>query len=278
MRTIFTLVLLALSAGVFAQRNCGAMEYLQMQMENDPKRSVKLEAIERHTEDIESSGIRAVNGVITIPVVVHVVYNTTAENISTAQILSQIEVLNEDFRRQNTDQNNIWSQAADSEIAFCMATVDPSGAPTTGITRTSTSVTAFGTNDQVKFASSGGKMLGHQINTSTFGCATSVEVSWVMLSSQAAMLLQMALFVITNISELQELPLPPLILVAPAPTKSVTGLIFATSGVMATAASTISLPIHQPPTHQTMAVRLVTYHAIPLTWFKITWTIQTMHV
>ena len=157
MRTIFTLVLLALSTGAFAQRNCGAMEYLQMQMENDPKRSVKLEAIERHTEDIESSGIRAVNGVITIPVVVHVVYNTTAENISTAQILSQIDVLNEDFRRQNADQNNIWSQAADSEIAFCMATVDPSGAPTTGITRTSTSVTAFGTNDQVKFASSGGK-------------------------------------------------------------------------------------------------------------------------
>jgi hypothetical protein len=157
MRTIFTLVLLALSLGVFAQRNCGAMEYLQMQMENDPKRSLKIDAIERHTEDIESSGIRAVNGVITIPVVVHVVYNTTAENISDAQILSQIEVLNEDFRRQNTDQNNIWPQAADSEIAFCMATVDPSGAATNGITRTPTSVTAFGTNDQVKFASSGGK-------------------------------------------------------------------------------------------------------------------------
>lgn len=140
-----------------AQRNCGSMDYLELQLQNDPKRSAKLEAIERHTEEIMSSGIRAVNGVINIPVVVHVVYNTTAENVSTAQIMSQIDVLNADFRRMNSDADNVWSQAADSEVSFCLATVDPSGAATTGITRTSTSTTAFGTNDQVKFNSSGGK-------------------------------------------------------------------------------------------------------------------------
>lgn len=36
-------------------------------------------------------------GVVLIPVVVHVVHNTTSENISDAQICSQIEVLNQDF-------------------------------------------------------------------------------------------------------------------------------------------------------------------------------------
>lgn len=159
MKLRYLILSLLLVAGTLshAQRNCGAMDYLEMQLQNDPKRAVKLEAIERHTHEIETSGFRAVNGVITIPVVVHVVYNTTAENISDAQILSQIDVLNKDFRRLNSDADNTWSQASDSEIAFCMASVDPNGNPTNGITRTSTSVTAFGTNDAMKFNSSGGR-------------------------------------------------------------------------------------------------------------------------
>ena len=124
--------LLLITFGALAQRNCGSMDYLEMQMQADPKRATKLETIERQTEEaIESPG-RAVNGVITIPVVVHVVYNTSAENISNAQVLSQIDVLNADFRRQNADANSVWPQAADSEIAFCMATLDPNGNPTNG--------------------------------------------------------------------------------------------------------------------------------------------------
>lgn len=149
--------LLLIGLGALAQRNCGSMDYLNMQMQTDPKRATKLETIERQTEEAVENPGRAVNGVITIPVVVHVVYNTTAENISNAQIQSQIDVLNADFRRQNADADAVWPQAADSEIAFCMASVDPAGNPTNGITRTATSVTAFGTNDQVKFNSSGGK-------------------------------------------------------------------------------------------------------------------------
>ncbi len=141
----------------FAQRNCGAMDYLEMQMQNDPKRASKLEAIDRHADEVSENGFRIVNGVVTIPVVVHVIYNTASENISDAQVLSQIDVLNKDFRRLNVDADNTWPQAADSEIAFCMASVDPNGNPTNGITRTSTGVTAFGTNDQMKFNSSGGK-------------------------------------------------------------------------------------------------------------------------
>lgn len=93
---------------------------------------------------------------VTIPVVVHVVYRTAEENISDAQIQSQMQVLNDDFRRLNSDANNTWSQAADAEIEFCLATVDPNGNPTNGITRTSTTVNGFGTNDAVKFTSQGG--------------------------------------------------------------------------------------------------------------------------
>ena len=141
-----------------AQRDCGAMEYLDLQFAQDPKRQHKLEAVEKHYEKvISSSYTKAVTGVITIPVVVHVVYNNSTENISDAQILSQIQVLNDDFRRTNSDADGTWSQAADSEIEFCLASVDPNGNPTNGITRTATSTTAFGTNDNMKFNSTGGK-------------------------------------------------------------------------------------------------------------------------
>ena len=99
--------------------------------------------------------------VVTIPVVVHVVYNTGSQNISDAQIMSQLDVLNEDFRRLNADTSNTPAAflpvAADPQIEFCLASKDPVGLSTTGITRTNTSVTSFSTNDAVKYDSQGGK-------------------------------------------------------------------------------------------------------------------------
>jgi Pregnancy-associated plasma protein-A len=86
-------------------------------------------------------------GLIRIPVVVHVVYNTPAQNISDAQIQSQIVALNEDFRRLNTDAANTPAAfagvAADARLEFALAVRDPNCAPTTGITRTSTTVTGW---------------------------------------------------------------------------------------------------------------------------------------
>ena len=137
-----------------AQRNCGSMEVLEQQLLQSPERAKTLKKIESHTRNFKDQS--ADRSLITIPVVVHVVYRTSTENISDAQIQSQIDVLNADFRRLNSDADNTWSQAADSEIEFCMASVDPSGNATTGITRTSTTVNGFGTNDAVKHNSSGG--------------------------------------------------------------------------------------------------------------------------
>lgn len=155
--TILTLCFIISAFQLFAQhRNCGTVEYLEQQIKENPERRNTLESIERHTKQWHNNTSRN-NGVITIPVVVHVLYNNNTQNISTAQIQSQIDVLNEDFRRTNSDANNTWAQAADSEIEFCLATVAPNGAATTGITRTSTNVSSFGTNDAMKFTSSGGK-------------------------------------------------------------------------------------------------------------------------
>ena len=153
---LLTLGIAAYSLTAFSQRNCGSMDVLEMQLQEDPKRAILLEQIENHTQAIEESGIRAVEGVVTIPVVVHVLYSNASQNISDAQIISQIDVLNEDFRRTNPDADDTWSQAADSEIEFCLAGSDPLGNPTDGILRIPTSVSAFGTNDGMKSSASGG--------------------------------------------------------------------------------------------------------------------------
>src|SRR2546423_4229525 len=87
------------------------------------------------------------SGVTVIPVVVHVVYNGATQNISDAQIQSQIDVLNHDFRKTNADVSStpavFQPLAADARIEFELATTDPSGNPTNGITRTSTSASGF---------------------------------------------------------------------------------------------------------------------------------------
>lgn len=78
-----------------------------------------------------------------IPVVVHVIHNGTAvgveANISDAQILQQIRVLNEDFRRKNADAirtpEEFLPVAADANIEFVLAKQDPNGLPTNGIVR-----------------------------------------------------------------------------------------------------------------------------------------------
>ncbi|HOY58711.1 MAG TPA: M43 family zinc metalloprotease [Verrucomicrobiota bacterium] len=113
-----------------------------------------------HLQFLRTRGMYARTGVTVIPVVVHVVYKTAAENISDAQINSQIDVLNLDYRMKNADLPKIPSAfaslAADARIEFTLATKDPNGNPTTGITRTQTTKTSFSYDDKVKHASSGG--------------------------------------------------------------------------------------------------------------------------
>jgi len=100
------------------------------------------------------------NEIITIPVVVHVLYNKAAENISDDQILSQIEVLNNDYRRLNADTLNTPEAfkpvAADTRIMFCLAKVAPDGRQTTGIVRKHTNNTYFMLDDGMKFDAAGG--------------------------------------------------------------------------------------------------------------------------
>jgi hypothetical protein len=97
---------------------------------------------------------------ITIPVVVHIVYQTAGENISDAQVQSQIEVLNTDYQKKNRDTAEIPSYyrslAANCGFRFGLAQLDTNGQATTGIVRRQTNVAAFTIDDGIKFTTSGG--------------------------------------------------------------------------------------------------------------------------
>ena len=75
----------------------------------------------------------------TIPVVVHIIHNNGAENISDSQVESQIQVMNEDYRKipfTNGDGNGV-----DMEIQFCLARLAPEGSCTNGIVRVQSTLT-----------------------------------------------------------------------------------------------------------------------------------------
>jgi hypothetical protein len=115
--------------------------------------------IERQMQAFDPSKLRMAFPA-TLNVVVHVVYKDASENISDAQIQSQIDALNRDYRKRNPDVAKVpqvWEGlAADVQIEFALATQDPDGARTDGITRTQTTQDSFDSNDGVKAQSSGG--------------------------------------------------------------------------------------------------------------------------
>lgn len=129
-------------------RDCATMHHHHQLLEKSPNLQEQMNAIEAHTRTAIHNGFaaRSSNSIIEIPIVVHVLYNTDQENISDAQIQSQIDVLNEDFRRLNDNANNNWAQAADVEIEFCL----------TEITRKQTGRTSWTYDDSMKYNASGG--------------------------------------------------------------------------------------------------------------------------
>jgi hypothetical protein len=139
------------------------MEALFRLLETDADFRLRQTNLERATADFMALPMADDAGIApkVIPVVVHVVYNTPAENISMTQIKSQISVLNRDFQAKNADRKKtpaVWKGLiANVNLKFVLATKDPKGKPTTGVTRTKTTRTSFGADDSVKFTASGGQ-------------------------------------------------------------------------------------------------------------------------
>lgn len=161
------LALLLISTGLYAQndttiRRCGTMEHMEYLKQQDPSLAQQL----KEYNEVLNNWIAANPGgsksraVRTIPLVFHIVYNTTAQNISDAQIMSQLKAVNEDFSRTNADASQtpaaFQSVAGNPNLQFCLAQRDPNGKATTGIVRVKTTKTGFGTDDGVKSTATGG--------------------------------------------------------------------------------------------------------------------------
>lgn len=132
---------------------CASTEYEAMLQRNDPKRmnEAQFEAwlaplIENSKTNKSQNG-----GIITIPVVVHVIHSGealgVAPNITDNQVKSQITVMNNDYRRMaGTPGFNSNAVGADTMIQFALAKVDPNGNPTDGIDRVNLCQTSWATS------------------------------------------------------------------------------------------------------------------------------------
>lgn len=145
----------------YAQRTCGSVLNIDSIKKHDPasyQRILQIEKhLERYNEMLSEEISRSTPAIIRIPVVVHVLHNGepigTGLNISMAQIESQIDVLNEDFRRLNADASNtpvaFQPVASDAGIEFYLACLDPNGNPTDGVVRKQGQSTAIQSSNKV---------------------------------------------------------------------------------------------------------------------------------
>jgi hypothetical protein len=139
----------SIATNATARRSCASQDVLAEQLAADPTLALRMNQIETFTQKSMLTN-KLVNGKVVIPVVVNVLYKTAAENISDAQIQSQIDVLNNDFTATNPDFSNTPTEfagvAANIGITFELVKIN----------RKSTTKTSWGTRDAMKKTKQGG--------------------------------------------------------------------------------------------------------------------------
>jgi hypothetical protein len=126
------------------KRSCATTPYHQQLAASDPAYAANRRRIEAWAL-LATPPPRAEP--LMIPVVIHVLWHREEDNLPEAQLRSQIDVLNEDFRGHNADRASLPSPflpaAGDTRVQFALARRDPGGRATSGITRTRTPVADF---------------------------------------------------------------------------------------------------------------------------------------
>jgi hypothetical protein len=146
MKKNYFITLSLLLASLFSQSqntfNCTSHFEFNRMMVEDPHFKKNQEQLEKETEAyLQNNPLAKSSATATyiIPVVFHVIYTTPAGNISDAQILDQIDILNEEFNRLQGDASltpvAFQPLAAPFSVEFRLATIDPSGNCTNGINR-----------------------------------------------------------------------------------------------------------------------------------------------
>ena len=165
LRVFLLFIFVVAASNMQAQNKCYSAEYMDQEMKNNASLKNRLDEIESFSRQaainiISNQRSGGASQIIKIPVVFHVLYNMESENISTERIIQQLNALNRDFRRKNSDSiktpQAFKSLAADMEIEFYLANRDPNGRSTSGIERKYTPVKLWTSDDKMKFNSSAG--------------------------------------------------------------------------------------------------------------------------
>ena len=147
---IFSFIANSQNPIAIGSNRCGSNEMIKQQMAVDPAYAKKVTEVLKNKGNYSRDNRRGGPVSITIPVVVHILYNTTAQNISDEQVQSQIDVLNEDFSATNSDYRNYdagyGSVKGDMDISFCLVQV----------IHKQTKHKSFGFNDNMKYSNKGG--------------------------------------------------------------------------------------------------------------------------
>ena len=137
-------------AGVFSlfgqsEKVCGTHEHLLDQIRNNPEIEQLMERYEARLSSMKQDAAVQSETVYTIPLVFHIIYNRTEQNVSDARINELVAVLNRDFAGMNQNTMGAFSPSmkADVKVQFCLAKTAPDGSTTTGIERRQTPVENF---------------------------------------------------------------------------------------------------------------------------------------
>jgi PKD repeat protein len=137
---------LALEAASQNHYSCYTTEVMKKYFEENPSQKKIYDQFQEEAQKADElaaksnyQAFRTATATYTIPVVFHILHLNGNENISDAQIQDAMYILNRDFRKQNADTSQIYADfknlAADVNFEFRLATKDPSGKCTNGITR-----------------------------------------------------------------------------------------------------------------------------------------------
>jgi len=177
-KILFLLLLISYSQLMFSQNEhndfCGYQHEIEKIKARNPgyekwQNQMFQNAMYGYLSALDNSKRRIVADTISyeIKVVYHILHNNNDQNISETYIVQQMEALNQAFRKTTKDTQRIREifkkTAADTKIQFVLATTDPDGNPTNGITRTATTKTTFAINTfgaystDMKYSNRGGK-------------------------------------------------------------------------------------------------------------------------
>jgi hypothetical protein len=143
--------------------HCATMEGLERWYQENPQ----IDRNEVRYAPEPSQRTNRTDVIVTIPIVFHIVgSNARLAQVTDADVIWQLNKLNEDFEGANADSTNaplfaaIRSHRGYNQIRFCLAQRDPNNLPSNGITRTVSSLTGTAicnNTDIVKHTASGGR-------------------------------------------------------------------------------------------------------------------------